>query len=49
VIGPIVGRIAFLGDSPRNGAWSLAVAGMVLTLAGTLTIAVSKVVPTEAA
>ena len=45
---PIVVGIAFLGDSPRNGAWSLAVAGMVLTLAGTLTIAFSKVVPTEA-
>jgi drug/metabolite transporter (DMT)-like permease len=45
---PIVVGIAFLGDSARNGAWSLAVAGMVLTLAGTLTIAFSKVVPTEA-
>jgi hypothetical protein len=37
--------IAFLGDSPRNGAWAVAVAGMVLTLAGTLAIALTKVVP----
>ena len=42
---PIVVGIAFLGDSPRNGAWAVAVAGMVLTLAGTLAIAVTKVVP----
>jgi hypothetical protein len=42
---PIVVGIAFLGDSPRNGAWVVAVAGMVLTLAGTLAIAVTKVVP----
>ena len=42
---PIVVGIAFLGDSPRNGAWAVAVAGMVLTLAGTLAIAVTQVVP----
>jgi drug/metabolite transporter (DMT)-like permease len=42
---PIVVGIAFLGDTPRNGAWAVAVAGMVLTLAGTLAIAVTKVVP----
>ena len=42
---PIVVGIAFLGDSPRNGAWAVAVAGMVLTLAGTLAIAVTKVAP----
>jgi drug/metabolite transporter (DMT)-like permease len=42
---PIVAGIAFLGDSPRDGAWGVAVAGMVLTLAGTLAIALTKVVP----
>jgi drug/metabolite transporter (DMT)-like permease len=42
---PIVVGIAFLGDSPRNGAWAVAVAGMVLTLAGTLAIALTKAVP----
>jgi hypothetical protein len=42
---PIVVGIAFLGDSPRNGAWAVAVAGMVLTLAGTLAIALTKVAP----
>jgi O-antigen/teichoic acid export membrane protein len=42
---PIVVGIAFLGDSPKNGAWAVAVAGMALTLAGTLAIAVTKVVP----
>jgi drug/metabolite transporter (DMT)-like permease len=42
---PIVVGIAFLGDSPRDGAWAVAVAGMVLTLAGTLAIALTKVVP----
>jgi drug/metabolite transporter (DMT)-like permease len=45
---PIVVGIAFLGDSPRNGAWGVAIAGMVLTLAGTLAIAVTKVVPSPA-
>ena len=42
---PIVVGIAFLGDTPRNGAWAVAVAGMVLTLAGTLAVAGTKVVP----
>jgi drug/metabolite transporter (DMT)-like permease len=42
---PIVVGIAFLGDSPRNGVWAVAIAGMVLTLAGTLAIAVTKVAP----
>jgi drug/metabolite transporter (DMT)-like permease len=40
---PIVVGIAFLGDSARNGAWGVAIAGIVLTLAGTLAIAVTKV------
>jgi drug/metabolite transporter (DMT)-like permease len=42
---PIAVGIAFLGDSPRDGAWAAAVAGIVLTLAGTLAIAVTKVQP----
>jgi drug/metabolite transporter (DMT)-like permease len=42
---PIVVGIAFLGDSPSHGAWPLAVAGMVLTLAGTLAIAFTKMEP----
>lgn len=42
---PIVVGIAFLGDSPRDGAWGLAVAGMLLALAGTLAIALTKVKP----
>jgi drug/metabolite transporter (DMT)-like permease len=45
---PIVVGIAFLGDSPRHGAWALAVAGMALTLAGTLAIAVTQVAPDAA-
>jgi len=42
---PIVVGIAFLGDSPRNGAWALAIAGMVVTLAGTLAIALPGAAP----
>jgi hypothetical protein len=42
---PIVVGIVFLGDSPRSGAWAVAVGGMVLTLAGTLAIALTKVGP----
>jgi drug/metabolite transporter (DMT)-like permease len=42
---PIVVGIAFLGDSPRAGAWPVAVAGMGLTLAGALAIALARVVP----
>jgi drug/metabolite transporter (DMT)-like permease len=42
---PIVVGIAFLGDSPRDGAWGLAAVGMVLALAGTLAIAMTKVAP----
>ena len=45
---PIVIGIAFLGDSPRNGAWGLAASGMVLALAGTLAIAITKVEPSLA-
>jgi len=45
---PIVVGIAFLGDSPRDGAWAVAVAGMVLTLAGTLAVALTRVVPDPA-
>ena len=42
---PIVAGIAFLGDSPRDGAWGVAAVGMVLALAGTLTIAFTRVAP----
>jgi O-antigen/teichoic acid export membrane protein len=46
---PIVIGIALLGDSPRDGTWALAVAGMVLTLTGTLAIALTEVVPSAGA
>ena len=41
----IVVGIAFLGDSPRNGAWALAIAGMAVTLGGTLAIALPGAAP----
>jgi hypothetical protein len=44
---PIVIGIAFLGDTPRDGAWGLAAVGMVMALAGTLAIAIAKVAPAE--
>jgi drug/metabolite transporter (DMT)-like permease len=46
---PIVIGIAFLGDTPRDGAWGLAAVGMVMALAGTLAIAIAKVAPAEGA
>ncbi|HXZ99646.1 MAG TPA: hypothetical protein VEK76_04780 [Candidatus Binatia bacterium] len=46
---PILVGIVFLGDTPRNNAWALAVAGMVLTLAGTLMIALPSAAPSRLA
>jgi drug/metabolite transporter (DMT)-like permease len=42
---PILVGVVFLGDAPRDNAWALAISGTVLTLAGTLTIALPAAAP----
>jgi drug/metabolite transporter (DMT)-like permease len=42
---PMAIGIAFLGDSPKSGAWGLVVAGVVLTLTGALIIAWPRATP----